>query len=42
MAKYKLVIKDVGDYTADSLPELMWGVFWHRCQHLLKGEGFRD
>ena len=41
-AKYKLLVKDSGNYTAESLTELIWTVFKHRCQHLLKGEGWRD
>ena len=40
--KYKLLVKESGNYTADSLTELIWIVFKHRCQHLLKGEGWRD
>ena len=40
--QYKLLIKGVGNYTADSLTELIWIVFKHRCEHLLKGEGWRD
>ncbi len=41
-AKYKLLIHGVGNYTADTLTELFWIVLKHRCQHLLKGEGWRD
>ena len=40
--KFKLVVKDSGSYTADSFTELIWIVFKHRCQHLLKGDGFID
>ena len=40
--KYKLLVKESGNYTADSLTELIWIVFKHRCQHLLRGEGWRD
>ncbi len=40
--KYKLLVKGAGNYTADSLIELFWIVFKHRCEHLRKGEGFRD
>ena len=40
--KYKLLVKESGNYTADSLTKLIWIVFKHRCQHLLKGEGWRD
>ena len=41
-AKYKLVVKDSGSYTADSFTELIWIVLRHRLQHLCKGEGWRD
>ena len=41
-AKYKLLIHGVGNYTADTMLELFWIVLKHRCQHLLKGEGWRD
>ena len=38
---YKLV--ESGDsYTEDSLIRLIWTVLRHRCQHFLKGEGWRD
>ena len=40
--KYRLLVKGVGNYGADSLIELYWIVFKHRCQHFLKGEGWRD
>ena len=40
--KYRLLVKESGNYTADSLTELIWTVFKHRCQHLLSGEGWRD
>ena len=40
--RYKLLVKESGNYTADSLTKLIWIVFKHRCQHLLKGEGWRD
>ena len=40
--KYKLLVKGAGNYTADSLIELFWIVFKHRCEHLRKGEGFCD
>ena len=40
--KYKLLVKESGNYTADSLTKLIWIVFKHRCQHLLKGDGRRD
>ena len=40
--QYKLLVKGVGNYGADSLIELFWIVFRHRCEHFFKGEGFRD
>ena len=40
--KYKLLVKGAGNYTADSLIELFWIVFKHRCEHLRAGEGWRD
>jgi len=40
--KFKLVVKDSGSYTADSFTELIWIVLKHRCQHVLKGEGWHD
>ena len=40
--KYKLLVKGAGNYSADSLIELFWIVFKHRCEHLRKGEGFCD
>jgi hypothetical protein len=40
--KFKLVVKESGTYTADSFTELIWIVLKHRCQHLLKGEGWHD
>jgi len=40
--KYKLLVKGVGNYGADSLTELFWIIFRHRCEHFFKGEGFRD
>ena len=40
--QFKLVVKDSGTYTADSFTELIWIVLKHRCQHVLKGEGWRD
>ena len=40
--KFKLVVKESGTYTADSFSELIWIVLKHRCQHVLKGEGWRD
>ena len=40
--KFKLVVKDSGSYTADSFTELIWIVLKHRCQHVLRGEGWRD
>ena len=40
--KFKLTVKGSGTYTADSFTELIWIVLKHRCQHVLKGEGWRD
>ena len=40
--KFKLVVKNSGNYTADSFLELIWIVFKHRCGHFFKGEGFID
>ena len=40
--RFKLVVKDSGTYTADSFTELIWIVLKHRCQHVLRGEGWRD
>ena len=41
-AKYKLIVKESGNYAADSLTELIWIVLKHRVQLVLKGEGWRD
>ena len=41
-AKYKLIVKESGNYAADSLTELIWIVLKHRVQHVLNGEGWRD
>ena len=41
-AKYKLIVKESGNYAADSLTELIWIVLKHRVQHVLRGEGWRD
>ena len=40
--KYKLLIHGVGNYTADTLPELIWIVLKRRADHFFKGEGWRD
>ena len=40
--KYKLLIHAVGNYTADTLPELFWIVLKQRAEQFLKGEGWRD
>ena len=40
--KYKLLVKDVGSYTENSLIKLIWIVLKHRCQHFLNREGWRD
>ena len=42
VTQFKLVVKDSGTYTADSFTELIWIVLKHRCQHVLRGEGWRD
>ena len=39
--KYKLLVEE-GIYAEDSLIKLIWIVLKHRCQHFLKGEGWRD
>ena len=40
--EYKLLVRGVGNYTADTLHELLWVVLKHRCEHFFKGEGWRD
>ena len=40
--KYKLIVKETGNYTSDSLSSQIWTVFKHRCEHFFKGEGWRD
>ena len=40
--KYKLIIKDVGNYGEDSLIKLIWIILKHRCHHFFKGEGWCD
>ena len=40
--KYKLLVRNVGNYAEDSLIKLIWIVFKHRCHHFLKGEGWHD
>lgn len=40
--KYKLLVRGVGNYAENSLLKLNWIIFKHRCQHFLKGEGWRD
>ena len=39
---YKLLIRGIGSYAADSLIHILWIIFCHRFHHLLNGEGFRD
>ena len=39
--KYKLLVEE-GIYAEDSLIKLIWIVLKHRCEHFLKGEGWRD
>ena len=41
-AKYKLIVKESGNYAADSFTKLIWIVLRHRLQHLCNGEGWRD
>ena len=33
---------EAGEYTASSLPSLLYEIFLHRFIHLLRGEGLRD
>ena len=40
--KFKLVVKESGTYTADSITELIWIVLQQRFHHLCNGEGWRD
>ena len=40
--KYKLIVKDAGNYAEDSLIKLIWTVLKHRLHHLYNGEGWRD
>jgi hypothetical protein len=40
--EFKLTVEGSGTYLADSNLELIWIVFKHRCEHLLKREGWRD
>ena len=40
--KFKLIVKESGNYAADSLTELIWIVLKHRVQHVLRREGWRD
>ena len=42
MAKYKLLVEDVGDYSVDILLKLCYLVIKQSFEHFLKGEGFRD
>ena len=39
---YKLLVRDVGNYSEDSLIKLIWIVLKHRADHFFKGEGWRD
>ena len=32
----------VGEYSANTIFELIWIVYKHRFEHLLNGEGWRD
>ncbi len=40
--QFKLMVVGAGIYEADSLSQLIWIVFKHRCEHFFKGEGFID
>ena len=40
--KYKLLVRDVGSYSENSLIKLIWTVLKHRLHHLINGEGWRD
>ena len=40
--KYKLVVRDAGNYSENSLLKLFCTVMKHRLEHLLKGEGWTD
>jgi len=40
--RYKLIVKGVGHYGADSIRELLWTVFKHRLSRWRQGEGFKD
>ena len=40
--KYKLLVRDVGNYSEDSQIKLLWIVLKHRADHFFKGEGWRD
>ena len=39
---YTLYVDGVGTYREDTIIKLLYVVFKHRFEHLLKGEGFRD
>ena len=39
--KYTLLVSE-GMYSSDSLIELLWEVFKHRCWHLNRGDGWVD
>jgi len=40
--KYKLIVKDSGSYSENSLLKLYFTILIHRFHHLCKGEGWRD
>lgn len=39
---YTLYVEGAGTYREDTLIKLLYVVFKHRFEHLLKGEGFKD
>ena len=39
---YKLFVRGIGSYAADSLIHMLWIILCHRFQHFVNGEGFRD
>lgn len=40
--KYKLIVKGIGYYEADTLIGLHWEILKHRFEHWLKGDGWVD
>ena len=39
---YKLFVRGIGSYAADSLIHILWIILCHRFEHFVNGEGFRD